>query len=374
MGLDESYAYEERQKELSAQQKNGGPTTTDIHIKPATKTIQDNNHGNNKHGLYIVREQPGRGMGCFATRKIPRGTRILSEAPLLTLPRFATDVKSVEKGMLAELKSLDKEQQRAFFALANAHLHGGVYGPVIGITMTNAIPFGSGGADGGIFPRAARINHACKPNSQNVWNENRKELTIHAFKDIAAGEEITIAYVDAMEVFAARKERLEGAFGFACACETCDVSPEQTRARDAKLKEMARLDAGLGNGRRIMSKPLECLHDAHTVYRMLRDEGVAGARISRVYNDALQIVIAHGDQARAKVFAERAHEVRLVLEGEDSPEVARLQKLIEKPSSHGLFDSSKTWAQPVTAIPRDLSDDDFTDWLWRLKGGLGLPN
>lgn len=363
MGLDEQYAYEQRQKQLNGQGKNAAK---DI---PVTKANSDAND------LYVVREEPGRGMGCFATKRIPKGTRILVEEPLLALPKYATDMQSVERAMLKQLKALSKGQQQSFFALHNAHK--GVHSPVIGTTITNAIPFGSAGADGGVFPRAARINHACMPNSQNVWNENLQKLTIHAYKDIEPGEEITIAYVDAMELSEHRKERLQGAFGFSCKCDICDIPPEEVRKRDERLKEMARLDAGLGSGKRIMSKPLDCLHDAHTVYCMLREMGVTGSRISRVYNDALQISIAHGDQARAKVFAERAHEVRLILEGADSPETMRLAKLIKDPSTHGLYDSTKSWAQPVTAIPRDLSGEEFEQWLWRLKGwkgGLSLPN
>ncbi|KLJ08562.1 hypothetical protein EMPG_15990 [Blastomyces silverae] len=117
-----------------------------------------------------------------------------------------------------------------------------------------------------------------------------------------------------------------------------------------------------------MSKPDACIQDAYTLFRMLVEEGIAGSRIARVYNDALQISIAHSDQARATVFAQRAYEGRILLEGEDSPETMRLKAIVEKPSSHGLFEATKEWEQSVEAIPRDLSEADFEDWLWKRKG------
>jgi len=51
--------------------------------------------------------------------------------------------------------------------------------------------------------------------------------------------------------------------------------------------------------------------------RLQEEERIADARISRLYYDVLQIVIANGDQARAKVFAESAFAVWVILEGED---------------------------------------------------------
>ncbi|EAS34062.1 uncharacterized protein CIMG_05086 [Coccidioides immitis RS] len=351
MGFDEGSAFAEGQRVMKE-----ANSSKNHHVEKLNGT------GSNGD-LYTVKLIPDRGFGCVATSRIPKGTRILTEAPLFTVPKAAADIQAVEEALLKELKSLSKDQQHSFFSLHNAHK--GKCSPVIGITKTNAIPFGSGGADGGIFPRAARINHSCKQNAQNTWNHNLSKLTIHAFKDIEEGEEITISYVDGAETFNTRQLCLEEAFGFVCQCELCSLSAEENKKRDNRLEEMARLDSMLGNGRRIMSKPLDCLHDAHTILRMLNEEGIVGSRISRVYNDALQISIAHSDQARAKVFAQRAHDVRVILEGEDSPETMRLKRLIDSPTSHGLYGSSKEWAQPATAIPQGLDEADFEDWLWR---------
>ncbi|OJD18272.1 hypothetical protein AJ78_01711 [Emergomyces pasteurianus Ep9510] len=358
MGFNENFSYEKQQTVTGGTKSKKQNSVGTIHATGDDLPVSNNE-------LYTIKAIPGRGLGCFATSKIPRGTRILLEEPLFTVPSMATNLQSVEKSFLKDLKSLSKEQQHMFFSLHNAHK--GSCSPVIGTIKTNAMPFGARGAEGAIFPHAARINHSCKPNSQNTWNRNLEKLTIHAFKDIEEGEEITIAYVDGTELFDRRQECFEEGFGFRCDCEVCAVPAEESRRRDRRLEEIARLDNVLGDGRRMMSNPADCLQDAYTLFRMLTDEGITGSRIARVYNDALQICIAHSDQARARVFAQRAYNGRVVLEGEDSPETMRLKAIADNPSSHGLFEATKSWEQSVKAIPKDLSGANFENWLWRQK-------
>lgn len=48
--------------------------------------------------------------------------------------------------------------------------------------------------EGGVFALASRINHHCDSNAHNSWNEDTERYTVHASRDIKAGEEITINY------------------------------------------------------------------------------------------------------------------------------------------------------------------------------------
>ena len=41
---------------------------------------------------------------------------------------------------------------------------------------------------------------------------------------------------------------------------------------------------------------------------------------ARLQYDAFQVAVAHGDIARASIFAQRAYQARMVCEGEDSSE------------------------------------------------------
>lgn len=99
---------------------------------------------------------------------------------------------------------------------------------------------------------------------------------------------------------------MKKSFDFECTCKLCSLPPNQRRQNDRRLTEIARLDEMIGDGIRVLHTPFACLRDAHTLLRLLEGEHIDKAMIARLYYDAFQIVIANGDQARAKVFAERA--------------------------------------------------------------------
>lgn len=191
------------------------------------------------------------------------------------------------------------------------------------------------------------------------------ELTIHAFKDIKEGDEITISYLDGSESFNARQLSLKNSFAFHCACKLCSFPVGQRRESDQRLAQITKLDRLIGDGTSIVSTPLACLHDAHALLRLLEEERVVDARIPRLYYDALQIVIANGDEARAKAFARRAYAARVFLEGEDSPTTIRLKGLIGEPASHRLYGTSMRWRQALKKTPQGLNEQEFEDWLWR---------
>jgi len=73
----------------------------------------------------------------------------------------------------------------------------------------------------------------------------------------------------------------------------------------------------------------------------------------------------HGDQARAREFAKRCADARLVCEGDDSADVQEMRRYSEKPSSHESFGGSTKWKTAVNALPKDLDGQAFEKWLWR---------
>ncbi|KAF1845543.1 SET domain-containing protein [Cucurbitaria berberidis CBS 394.84] len=319
----------------------------------------------NAQRIYEVRSIPGKGQGMIAKCKIPRGTRIISEKPIFIVPRGVNDMDALENAILKDVARLSAEQRKAFFALHN--IHGEKHDPALGIARTNALPLGAGALESGVFLQASRINHACSSNAQNTWNTNTKQLTIHACKDINAGEEICISYLDSSENYASRQRDLKAGFGFDCTCKLCVLPPPQRQQSDARLDEITKLDDIVGDGMSIIARPMTCLHHVHTIIQLLKEEHFTDARVARAYYDALQIAIANGDQARAKVFADRACAERVVLEGEDSPEAKRLKGFGENPSTHMLYGTKMGWKQDVKKVPRNMSATDFESWLWRKK-------
>ena len=70
---------------------------------------------------------------------------------------------------------------------------------------------------------AALTNHSCQPNvrARLAGTQCAPEIAFTALRDISAGEEIFVSYIDAGQSFAARRERLTATYGFHCRCARC---------------------------------------------------------------------------------------------------------------------------------------------------------
>jgi len=290
------------------------------------------------------------------------GRRILCEKPLLTTPNIAP-LQAMEDSIAIKLKKLAKAEQRQFFSLHNNFP--GKF-PFSGIMKTNALPCGSGSITGGVYPTICLISHCCLPNAQHNWNSDAGWETIHAVRHIKAGEEITISY-DHGGPSDSRRTYLKDAFGFDCDCCLCSLPHPELQDSNQRRLQIQRLDSAIGDPGRVMNKPDECLADCHRLFQVLEDEyaGHAGALIARLYYDAFQISITHGDQARASVFARRAYQSRIICEGDDSPETQQMKRLMEHPTAHKNFGVSKRWKTAKAMVPKGLDASVFEKWLWR---------
>ncbi len=116
-----------------------------------------------------------------------------------------------------------------------------------------------------------------------------------------------------------------------------------------------------------MKRPDDCLAGYHSLLQVFEEEynGDAGALIARLYYDAFQISITHGDQARASRFAERGYKLRVICEGEDSPETRKMKNLMEYPAGHRNFGASTRWKTAKEPVLKGLDTGGFERWLWR---------
>ncbi|KAK4195983.1 SET domain-containing protein [Triangularia verruculosa] len=315
-----------------------------------------------KPQLYAVRAIQGKGQGLIATSKIPKGTRILAEAPLFTVPPIQPDEKAAEAHIISQLRQLSKDQQRAFFALHNAH-ETKTGRPFLGISITNALPLGCQADECGVFLQASRINHSCRHNAANIWNANIGKLTIHALRDIQEGEEITISYLGRFAGYADRQEYLREKFSFDCKCELCSLPADQRRQSDGRLAEIEYIDGMLGYmGSKVIGYG-KVLHLLRKMFDLFEEEGIWNGSVPRAYYDAFQLACMHGDQLRAKIFAERVLEARIIIEGDDSPEVPTLRKLAENPSLHGSYRMLSHSPKGIRT-PKNFDGLEVDDWLW----------
>jgi SET domain len=324
---------------------------------PGTDTINELNVQ-----LFDVQSVPDKGKGLIARFNIAEGKRILCEKPLFTSQNLSP-FSVMEVNIAAELKALSKTEQRQFLSLHNNF--SSKY-PFSGIVKTNALPCGPYYVIGGVYPTICLINHSCPPNAHNSWNSDAEWETIHAIRYIKAGEEITISY-DEGSPSDSRRAHLKDAFGFDCKCGLCSLPPSELQISDSYRLQIQTLDSAIGDSARVMNKPDDCLADCHRLLQVLEEEykGCAGALVARLYYDAFQISITHGDQARASAFAERAYQVRVICEGEDNPQTGHVKNLMENPAAHRNFGASKRWQTAKKLVPKGLDANEFEKWLWR---------
>ena len=311
---------------------------------------------------FNIQQVPGKGKGLVARFNIGKGKLIISEKPLLTMSNISS-ISLAESTIAAKLKTLSRTDQRLFLSLHNNFP--GKH-PFSGIVRTNALPCGPDSVTGGVYPTICLINHSCLPNAHNNWNSEAKCETIHATRFIKAGEEITISY-DKGGPYDARRAHLKNAFGFVCSCSLCILPPADLQASDARRYQIQLLDEAIGDPERVIMRPEESLADCHSLLQVLEEEykDGAGVLMARVYYDAFQISITHGDQARASAFAEKGYRSRVMCEGEDSPETQQIKSLMENPAKHRNFGASNRWKTTKGLIPKGLDTVGFEKWLWR---------
>ncbi|TBU28052.1 SET domain-containing protein [Dichomitus squalens] len=330
---------------------------------------------------YQLGPSPTGGAGLFATRPIPRGTVIFAESPLFTQPLPPHRTNST---ILNTLAQHSREEQCAFFALANAYkapLPGHpVLLPALGIFETNALPCGGtlapsepsagektakggkggrastdGGSREGIFLQAARLNHSCRPNVARTWDVGAQEMAFRALRDVAPGEELCMSYVD-VDILGTREERgaeIEGAFGFVCACEACMLDGREGEESDRRRLAVRRLFEEIGT---CGKEPTLGLRKVKLAIRLLNEEQLVHYETSFCF-DAFQFCVMVSDFTSAKAWVKKAWEASCNTAGPDSPAARTFKMYWANPRAHQL---AGMHPRMMLSGPDDLSGDEVS--------------
>ncbi|KAJ7503121.1 hypothetical protein B0H11DRAFT_1712207 [Mycena galericulata] len=190
----------------------------------------------------IIADAGNKGVGLFAVRDIPAGTRILVEQPLIVVPALAPSHNAYD----ALLPCLSPTARIALFELSNCKPPGAC-GAVYGIVSTNAAQVdlpapptmrAEAREYGGVFPTISRANHSCSLGTTLKWDLTSFSASLYTQRAVRAGEEITNQYVDVLAPRAERRAQL-ARYGFVCACAHCDLPDEAAVARsDAARAEL----------------------------------------------------------------------------------------------------------------------------------------
>ncbi|KAG6026471.1 hypothetical protein E4U19_002596 [Claviceps sp. Clav32 group G5] len=264
------------------------------------------------------------------------------------------------------IDSLSNDQRHAFLSMHNLYPFNDTAEQYLGIFRTNSFPTEESPDKAAIFLEASRINHDCDNNAIHNWNEKINRHTVHAMRDIKVGEEITLSYVFYLESRETRQKTLKESFKFACLCRLCSLPTDQSQERDRKLAQIVYTNQLL---KIFMLQsnvpPLMILGYLHNQARRYTELGREDCGYAQTLEEALSILIEHGDLARGRLFAQKVASIWKILIGIDSPRTDEYVALARNPSRHPLYGVSMKLKTAVEEVPYGLEPDDFEDWLWR---------
>ncbi|KAI0489818.1 SET domain-containing protein [Xylaria cf. heliscus] len=305
-------------------------TTAPNHARVAQITIPERASKSDYENARIV-EIPGKGKGLVATRTIRRGERIMAARPALLVHRNVfreLQLEDVYYLMDMAIDNLPKPRQESY--LSQAGTMGGHR--VTDILFTNSFQIALGDDDDGLhygnFPEVSILNHDCRPNLAFFIGQNLTHYT-HAVRDIRSGEELTISYLDALQVRSVRQERTRNSLGFSCSCPHCSLSKKESDASDSRLLTISRIESELSDFNSKASSP-SMIEEYVTLYKQERLEfKIAGAYTLAALNYNL-----FGKADMAKKYARLSVEAGLLESGPDSADVQQMKILGDDPKSH----------------------------------------
>ena len=269
--------------------------------------------------LYEVRRSRGKGVGMFATDDIIRGTRILTEKPLIRIGVNVVDPVGLfalvaYKGQLTPAErqkflSLHCRPERPADRVMDQFLPEPICSDPDGPTelsrvrrafITNAFDSEEGMMCGYV---QARINHSCTPNVCLSFNKRTGRITLHAIKDFPAGSEYFVSYVDEVSLSTSqRQEKFNRVYGFQCDCPACVRAPGSLTApvggisqaqmlsdgqiRRARLRPLTKDIKGWGADKTFGSRVVHYERGIKAVeeaIELLNEEGLVGMELTNWY-------------------------------------------------------------------------------------------
>lgn len=311
---------------------------------------------------YIVGTLPDRGKGLIAAKRIPAGSIVVSEKPLLRLQS--------ETNLERKVEQLDGEEKAEYFSLCDSfpsveeELH--KVGPLrqfadrtklaqferkkhLNIYKSNASKIDD--ESSGLFPVMSRINHSCIPNTNFVWREDLGQQVVIAVREIQEGEEITDSYLpdNLMLTTQERRKRLKETHGFECECiELCSRHSDDKAERDqldVKLRRIQVIQATLkALWRKKREHKAKMLELAEKLMTEIRDARVEGGNFELLAREVLLFALLLNDEKKRafQVSRELAERYQLVA-GSDQDQSKKFQMFNK--NFFSIVDNEKSWKE-----------------------------
>jgi hypothetical protein len=204
---------------------------------------EDSPNMNDNRYFIEVKEVLGKGKGIFAKDKIPRGTLILSEKPLLEAEINPLTGAASTGAAYSRLSASEKQIYRQLHSHIGAETRYDSNLPaldrkIIGVYTANA--FGNA-----VVEIGSRFNHSCIPNTQMSHQPETNTYQFRVIRDIEPGEELNICYKGAFFPRAERQAMLIH-WGFNCAYPACEDTPQGNEI-EAKRATIVKIHRDLEN-------------------------------------------------------------------------------------------------------------------------------
>jgi hypothetical protein len=167
--------------------------------------------------------------------------------------------------------------------------------------------------------------------------------TTHAVRDIAAGEELTISYLNSFRVRSVRQDRTQRNWGFTCTCPHCSLPETVANASDHRLSVIYDTELSLADWTSEASIKED---EIMLLLSMYDQEDMLPSHAGNLYTLAALNYNALGREVKTREFALKCLEQNLLQSGPWSEDVKVCLALLSDPKGHW------SWRK------RDTQEDD----------------
>ncbi|KAF9693227.1 hypothetical protein EKO04_008721 [Ascochyta lentis] len=194
--------------------------------------------------VYVVEPSNGKGLGVFALHDLDVGDIVMRETPVIKIdpPDYVKGtgypMGLVSKLVRKEFESLSPDDQAEVMSLTYhaTEVEEATMDKLGIIFRTNAYNTDD---QIGLFPKIARINHSCRPNTSYYWSKKLNKRVVYASRKIKKGEEFFVSYIGLLSTHEERQKRLDR-YGFKCTCEACAAEQALKQVSDQRRVEISK--------------------------------------------------------------------------------------------------------------------------------------
>jgi hypothetical protein len=293
---------------------------------------------------YTIQQSLGKGLGVFATHTLEPGTVIFCEAPVILIhpPEFRDGVGYPLSGISQQVRRefnalpLDKKSEvlglTAHYTSTEIEQEREDDDNLVPIFRSNAY---NSGAQIGLYPKIARINHDCRPNTSYFWSQRLGKLVVHASRRIEEGEELSTSYIPLLHTHEDREKRLDQ-YGFKCGCVACALDKAEKMASDQRRIDIRRafsvlnphLTLNIPQSKSGKQKAHDRAESSLQLIKIVEEEGLADY-YAQIYRIAAILHARTEDWKPATQFANRSYQIYSMAD-EQSEQTMEMQVLTSR--------------------------------------------